>query len=489
MSQVIPPDSSVQNELKLVHSNLNRVLQPKGVTVKLMNPKGDVYPILLEATEVPEQQAFCPIVQQEISKLNLNLLKKFVIYGRKLNTQAAAWNMSLQIDKSKQEPESKPLVVAPASSYSGKVPLEFFEQVRTVSEKVIRLKDSEMLRNNEQATKSALIVPLLQTLGYDTSDPMEVYPEFGADTPDVKGEKVDYAILRDEKPIILIECKSLGENLNKPQNISQLFRYFTVTHARFGMLTNGIIYKFFTDIEKDNIMDSKPFFEFNMLDHQELDIAELRKFSKSVFHPNELRDNASDLKYTNEIKKIIVEQFSEPSPEFVKFFLAYGNPEPLYAGVRTQAVVNKFSDIVKRSLNQFLNEWVKDKLQSVIENTSPNSLISPENTSIEITSTTESKNTEAETTQEELEAFYIVKSILSEIADLSKISYTDTVNYFNILFDNKTTKCICRLWLNSQKKYISFYPNHNSKQEISSLNDIFKYSKNIKESFEQVSNK
>jgi hypothetical protein len=356
MSQVTPPDSAIQNELKLVYGNLNRVLQPKGVTIKLMNPKGDIYPILLEAAEAPEQQVFLPIIQQEISKLKLSLIKRFAIYGRKLNTQAAAWNMSLQIDNPKQETESKP--AAPVSSYSGKVPLEFFEQIRTVSEKVIKLKDSEMIRNNEQATKSALIVPLLQTLGYDTSDPMEVYPEFGADTPDVRGEKVDYAILRDEKPIMLIECKSIGENLNKPQNISQLFRYFTVTHARFGMLTNGIIYKFFTDIEKDNIMDSKPFFEFNMLEHQETDIAELRKFSKSVFQPNDLRDNASDLKYTNEIKKIIAEQFAEPSPEFIKFFLGYGTPKPLYDGVKTQAVVNKFSDIVKRSLNQFLNEWI-----------------------------------------------------------------------------------------------------------------------------------
>jgi len=289
--------------------------------------------------------------------------------------------------------------------------------------------------------------------------------------------------LRDEKPILLIECKSIGENLDKPQHISQLFRYFSVTHARFGLLTNGIIYKFFTDIEKDNIMDSKPFFEFNMLDHQEIDIAELRKFSKSIFHPNDLRDNASDLKYTNEIKKIIAEQFADPSPEFVKFFLGYGNPEPLYSGVKTQAVVNKFSDIVKRSLNQFLNEWVKDKFQSVIENSNPSNPVSPpENLTVEV-NPVEAKSNEIETTQEELEAFYIVKSILSEVADLSKISYTDTVNYFNILFDKKTTKCICRLWLNNQKKYISFYPNHNSKQEISGIDDIFKYSKNIKEAF------
>jgi len=480
MPQVTPPDSSIQNELKLVYSNLSRALQPKGVTIKLMNPKGDVYPILLEAAEAPEQKAFFPIVQQEISKLNLSLLNKFAIYGRKLNTQAAVWNISLQIDNPKQESESKP--AAPASSYSGRVPLEFFEQVRKVSEKVITLKDSNMLKNNEQATKSALIVPLIQTLGYDIFDPMEVYPEFTADVPEVKGEKVDYVILRDEKPILLIECKSIGENLDKPQHISQLFRYFSVTHARFGLLTNGIIYKFFTDIEKDNIMDSKPFFEFNMLDHQETDIAELRKFSKSIFNPNDLRDNASDLKYTNEIKKIIAEQFTDPSPEFVKFFLGYGNPEPLYSGVKTQAVVNKFTDIVKRSLNQFLNEWVKDKFQSVIENSSSPNFANPPEVPVEV-NPVDPKINEVETTQEELEAFYIVKSILSEVADLSKISYTDTVNYFNILFDKKTTKCICRLWLNNQKKYISFYPNHNSRQEITSIDDIFKYSKNIKEAF------
>ena len=481
MSQVTPPDIAIQNELKLVYGNLSRVLQPKGITIRRLNPKGDTYPILLEAAEAPDQQVVLPIVQQEISKLNLSLLKKFVIYGRKLNTQAAAWNMTLQIDSPRQEPESKP--AAPASSYSGKVPLEFFEQIRTVSEKVIKLKGSEMLKNNEQATKSALIVPLLQTLGYDTSDPMEVYPEFGADAPDVKGERVDYAILRDEKPIILIECKSLGDNLNQPRNISQLFKYFNATHARFGMLTNGIIYKFFTDIERDNIMDSKPFFEFNMLDHQEGDIAELRKFSKSVFQPNDLRDNASDLKYTNEIKKIIAEQFAEPSPEFVKFFLAYGDPEPLYVGVRTQAVVNKFSDIVKRSLNQFLNEWVKDKFQSVIEDSNPPNFGNPSGDAEPETDPTGSKTSGIETTQEELEAFYIVKSVLSEVADLNKITYKDTASYFNILLDNMTTKCICRLWLNNQNKYISFYPNHSSKQKISSIDDIFKYSKNIKEAF------
>lgn len=416
MSQVTPPDIAIQNELKLVYGNLSRVLQPKGITIRRLNPKGDTYPILLEAAEAPDQQVVLPIVQQEISKLNLSLLKKFVIYGRKVNTQAAAWNMSLQMDIPKQESESKLLVVAPVISYSGKVSLEFFEKIKKISERVAL--NLENVRGKEEATKTALVLPLLQVLGYDVFDPMEVYPEFTADVPEVKGEKVDYAIMRDNKPILLIECKSVGENLDKPQHKAQLRRYFHVTHARFGVLTNGISYCFFTDIERENVMDSKPFFEFNMLDPQELAIAELHKFSKSIFNPDYLRDNASDLKYTSEIKKIIAEQFAEPSSEFVKFFL---DQNKLFSGVKTQNVINKFTPIVQRSLNQFLNEWVKDKFQSVIENSNPVNLAStPEIISTEI-NPVESKNTEVETTQEELEAFYIVKSILSEVSDLSKV--------------------------------------------------------------------
>ncbi len=485
MSQANSSDIAIQNELKLVYSNLSRVLQPKGITIRKGNPKGDSYPILLEAAEAPDQQVVFPIVQQEISKLNLSLLKRFTIYGRKLNTQAIVWNMSLQIDN-KQESESKTLAVAPASSYSGKVSLEFFEKIKKISERVVL--NLENVRGKEEATKTALVLPLLQVLGYDVFDPMEVHPEFTADVPEVKGEKVDYAIMRENKPILLIECKSVGENLDKPQHKAQLHRYFHVTHSRFGVLTNGISYRFFTDIERENVMDSKPFFEFNMLDPQELAIAELYKFSKSIFNPDYLRDNASDLKYTSEIKRIIAEQFAEPSPEFIKFFLAYGDPEPLYVGVRTQAVVNKFSDIVKRSLNQFLNEWVKDKFQSVIEDSNPSNFVnSSENIKVE-TDPIEAKTIGIETTQEELEAFYIVKSVLSEVADLNKITYKDTASYFNILFDNMTTKCICRLWLNSQNKSISFYP-HNNKQKIASIDDIFKYSKNIKEAFEQVTNR
>ena len=113
----------------------------------------------------------------------------------------------------------------------------------------------------EEATKNALVLPFITALGYNVFDPTEVVPEFTADIGTKKGEKVDYAVLKDGKPILLFECKWCGTDLER-EHASQLYRYFSVTDGRFGVLTNGIIYRFYSDLEKENKMDEKPFFEF-----------------------------------------------------------------------------------------------------------------------------------------------------------------------------------------------------------------------------------
>ena len=117
---------------------------------------------------------------------------------------------------------------------------------------------------NEESTKTALILPFIEALGYDFKNPAEVVPEFTADIGHKKGEKVDYAIMIDNKPVILIECKDCNAHLHD-LHASQLCRYFTSTPARLGILTNGIVYRFFTDMDKDNVMDKKPFLEIDML--------------------------------------------------------------------------------------------------------------------------------------------------------------------------------------------------------------------------------
>ena len=113
----------------------------------------------------------------------------------------------------------------------------------------------------EEATKNALVMPFISALGYNVFDPTEVTPELCADVGVKKGEKVDYAILREGKPIILFECKHHAADLGKV-HASQLYRHFSVTEARFSVLTNGLVYGFYTDLEAPNKMDERPFFEF-----------------------------------------------------------------------------------------------------------------------------------------------------------------------------------------------------------------------------------
>ncbi len=60
-------------------------------------------------------------------------------------------------------------------------------------------------------------------------------------------------MMQSGKPAVLIECKRYGSKLDDPE-ISQLLRYFTVTEARFGILTDGITYRFFSDLDQPNVM-------------------------------------------------------------------------------------------------------------------------------------------------------------------------------------------------------------------------------------------
>jgi hypothetical protein len=192
--------------------------------------------------------------------------------------------------------------------------VDFIDQVRTLASRVEVSKD---LLQTEEATKNAMVMPFIQMLGYNVFDPMEVTPELIADVGTKKGEKVDYAILRDGRPIMLFECKKSGEDL-KVNHASQLFRYFHVTEARFGVLMNGIVYRFFTDLEKPNKTDEKPFFEFNILDFRDQDVDELKKFAKTSFDVENILTTANHLKYTRSIQNTLNSWMTEPPEEFVR---------------------------------------------------------------------------------------------------------------------------------------------------------------------------
>lgn len=337
--------------------------------------------------------------------------------------------------------------------------MEFNEAIKQFSERVSTMKDSI---STEEATKMSLIVPLFQILGYDVFNPTEFCPEYTADVGIKKGEKVDYAILENGNLSILIECKSCSEQLDK--HSSQLFRYFGTTPAKFGILTNGIIYRFYTDLEESNKMDLIPFLEIDMANLKDSSINELKKFCKGNFDKEKIFSTAEELKYSNLIKGVLAKEFEVPSEDFVRFILT-----PIYDGQKNQRVIEKFTPLVKRAFSSFVNEIVNNKISSALTNDSEEEEASDESAEI--------PDSKIITTDDEIEAFYIIRGLLAGVIPVEDIAHRDTESYFGILYKNNNRKPICRINLDTKNKQL-LIPDENKKFEriyINSLNDIYKY--------------
>jgi predicted type IV restriction endonuclease len=348
---------------------------------------------------------------------------------------------------------------------------EFKQQLKNLSNRIERIRVNI---HTEEATKTSLIMPLIQILGYDIFNPEELVPEYIADVGIKKGEKIDYAIMQHNEPVILIEAKSVDEILTKHD--SQLFRYFGTTKAKFAILTNGIEYKFFTDLEEQNKMDQKPFFVIDMLDLKDADIVEIAKFRKNDFNIANVLTTASELKYTGEIKQYLHQQWDEPSEEFIRVVI-----NDMYQGMKTKKVIDNFRDLVKQSLQQYVNEKVNDKLQKALNSSSENSDTSatdPENDADKEKVSADS-NVEIETTEEEIEGYVLIKLILKEVVDPSRVFYRDNRSYFNVLLDDNIRKWICRLGFNGANKYIQLNDGKRTNIKIDSVNDVLDYKEEI----------
>ena len=363
--------------------------------------------------------------------------------------------------------------------------VDLIDELKALSSKIFKKREDIQ---TEEATKNAFVMPFIRALGYDVFDPNEVTPELTADVGTKKGEKVDYAILKENKPIILFECKWCGTDIEK-EHKSQLYRYFSVTEARFAVLTNGIIYHFYTDLEEPNKMDSKPFMEFNMLDIRESVVEDLKRFTKPFFDLATNLTAATELKYTREIKRILAAQFAKPSDEFVRFFAAQ-----VYSGRLAPSVKQQFTDFVKKALQQFLSDKINERLESALA-VEEDSEQQPQNQSeTQIAAITEEANTKEErkkdresrivTTEEEIEGHSIVREILKETIDPERVVMRDTISYCGILFDDNNRKPICRLYFNNPKrKYLVFFDDNKNEEKvrIAELNEISQYADRLKE--------
>ena len=325
----------------------------------------------------------------------------------------------------------------------------------------------------EESTKNALVMPFISALGYDVFNPQEVVPEFTADVGIKKGEKVDYAIASDGEIIMLIECKKSGTDL-KSADMSQLYRYFSVTHARIAILTNGVKYHLYSDLDKSNKMDDRPFFEFDLSDLRPNALREIKKLSKESFNLDQVLSTASELKYTSQIKKELAAQIEEPEEDIVRFFFKKTQPGAVFV----QSAKEQFTPLVSRAFKEFINERVSDRLRSALKTDSVDSAAPTEDVG---TSDQAEQKDGIVTTEEELDGFRIVRAIVCKMVHPSRVTHRDTKSYMGILLDDNNRKPICRLWFNSKQKYIGIFDANREEKRIpiDELEDIYHYTEEL----------
>jgi predicted type IV restriction endonuclease len=351
--------------------------------------------------------------------------------------------------------------------------MDFATRIRTLAE---RAQVQTQHLQTEAATSTALVLPMFAALGYDVFDPTEVVPEFCADVGIKKGEKVDYALMRDGVPAVLCEVKCWNRNLDD-SHASQLYRYFSVTPARIGILTSGIVYRFFTDLEESNKMDSSPFFEFNLFDYRANHLRELQRFAKAEFDPECLIAAASEMKYTSGVKRFLSRELEKPSAEFVRFIA-----REVYPSIVTAKVAEQFAVIVKDAFAQMLAERVNQRLEAALKRESDSA---PAAAEVEdpLPAGVVFREGDIETTEEEVEAFRTVLAIVAQVVDPGRVEMRDTKSYCGILFDGNNRKPICRLHFNRAKKYLGLFDREKveTKHPIECVREIYMHADALRE--------
>lgn len=346
--------------------------------------------------------------------------------------------------------------------------MDLIDKLNDLSSRIARQKETVL---TEEAAKTAFVLPFIQSLGYDVFNPSEVIPEFTADHGVKKGEKVDYAITQDDKITILIECKSVGSNLST-RVVGQLFRYFSVTEARFGVLTDGVKYQFYSDLEKENKMDDRPFFEFDLAQFNESQVDELKKFTRSTFDLDTIISTASNLKYHRALISEIRSEFDSPSDDLVKLLTAR-----VYSGRITQPVKEQFGELCTKAMRDYVKGQVNERLKSALNSDSDDG-------ESEIISDGDAETTIKDdgiiTTEEEIEAHRIIQAISAEIVDPDKIHMRDAKSYCAILFDDNNRKPICRLYFGKTKMSFGIFLAEGERNiQIEKVSEMYQSKKDI----------
>ena len=330
----------------------------------------------------------------------------------------------------------------------------------------------------EEATKNALIMPFIsKVLGYDVFNPSEVVPEYTAGYAGKKGQKVDYAIMRDGKISILIECKKYTQQISYAV-ADQLAFYYGATQARIGILTNGQQYQFFTDLEKANVMDKKPFLVLNLDNIDTRVLPELERITKTGFDLDAALSSAESMKMIAAVRQFLTEQFEHPSGEFLKLMARVVKPRT----VITQKLLTAIEPDVKEGMKRFLSDLVAKRLKDAIKvNEDASPAPAPAAEAVE-----EPEGKKIETTPEEILGFSIVQAICAPEIDPQRIKMRDAQSYCAILMDDNNRRPLVRLHFNGKQKRIQLPDAADGKMgsgaplvNVDSPSDLFKYRSEI----------
>ena len=285
---------------------------------------------------------------------------------------------------------------------------------------------AEHVRGNEQATKQSLIGPLFTLLGYDLTDPRECIPEYKVDFGKDRSVKpIDWAFFQNGRPMFVVEAKESSRKLLGYDE--QLADYFAKSpEIKLGILTNGIQWRFFTDVMHQNMMDKEPFLRWDVFSDEKPPLDFLTILQKAQFNPQLVRAFAEQKRnqnlLLNEISRLL-----EPSAEFVR--LAVSN-------IETRRLTENMVEGWKPVLASALEAWVKQRMLSMAIDPIP-TFENPSDASGRI-----------ETTQEELDGFATVQQLLGPDRP---VAYEDTVSYFKIHLKERYTWVMCRLYLSRKR--------------------------------------
>lgn len=301
--------------------------------------------------------------------------------------------------------------------------------------------------DTEETTKQALILPLLEALGYSPYDPTKVKAEYKSDLPGVKrDERVDYALFSDGQPVMFIEAKACTVQLDN--HAPQLARYFNATPGVcVAALTNGREWQFFTDLRHDNIMDDDPFLVVDFADVQESDFKELARFRFGHIQAESLRSFAEHLTYKSKFKEVIEECLRSPDADFVRYVASKAAPNTRL----TQRTIETFTPLLKKAIAEAMSEMLVGSLNREVvaqpaeehARKGPSDIVDPE-------------NPEIVTTVAEQQLAEVVTELLAGRIEEGELEANDTASYFSLLYRGKSNRWLLRYNVNRRQPTVQF---------------------------------